>query len=75
MGRQVRALLVSPLVKQRLTTFIARQRSVDLERLLTFIDAGSVTPSVGATYPLDGIPEAMRHLLAGRARGKVAITL
>ncbi len=75
MGRQVRALLVSPLVKQRLTTFIARQRPEDLERLVTFVDAGTVTPSVGATYPLDEVPEAMRHLLAGQARGKTAITI
>jgi len=35
----------------------------------------SVTPCVGAAYPLDEAPEAMRHLLAGQARGKIAITI
>ena len=63
------------MVRQRLTTFIARQRSDDRERLLTFVNAGTVTPSVGSTYPLDEVPEAMRHLLAGQARGKIAITI
>jgi D-arabinose 1-dehydrogenase-like Zn-dependent alcohol dehydrogenase len=34
-----------------------------------------VTPSIGATYSLDQVPEAMRYLEAGKARGKVAITI
>ena len=75
MGRQVRALMISPFVRQRLTTFIAKQRSGDLDRLVTFIDAGTVTPSMGATYPLHRVPDAMRHLEAGQARGKIAITI
>ena len=29
-----------------------------------------MTPSIGATYPLDQVPEAMRYLEAGKARGK-----
>jgi len=37
--------------------------------------AGKVTPSIDRTYPLDQVPEAMRHLEAGKARGKVAITI
>ena len=39
------------------------------------IEAGAVTPSIGATYPLDQVPEAMRHLDAGKARGKIAIAI
>ena len=35
----------------------------------------TATPSIGATYPLDQVPQAMRHLAAGQARGKVAITI
>jgi NADPH:quinone reductase-like Zn-dependent oxidoreductase len=75
MNRQLRALALSPFVRQRLTMFIAKQRSSDLERLTDLIEAGTVTPSIDRTYPLDGVPEAMRYLEAGKARGKVAITI
>jgi NADPH:quinone reductase-like Zn-dependent oxidoreductase len=75
MGRQFRALALSPFLRQRLTLLTPRQRSADLERLAALIEAGTVTPSIGATYPLDQVPEAMRHLEAGQARGKIDITI
>jgi NADPH:quinone reductase-like Zn-dependent oxidoreductase len=75
MGRQFRALALSPFLRQRLTMVTPRQRSSDLERLIPLIEAGTVVPSIGATFPLDQVPEAMRHLESGRARGKVAITI
>jgi NADPH:quinone reductase-like Zn-dependent oxidoreductase len=75
MHRQLRALLLSPFVGQRLAWFIAKERASDLERLTDLIEAGQVTPSIDRTYPLDRVPEAMRHLEAGRVRGKVAITI
>jgi Zinc-binding dehydrogenase len=30
---------------------------------------------IGATYPLDQVPQALRYLEAGQARGKVVITI
>lgn len=73
--RQLRALVWSLFVRQRLTTFVCKERSSDLERLIELIEAGKVTPSIDRTYSLEQVPEAMRHLVAGRARGKVAITI
>jgi NADPH:quinone reductase-like Zn-dependent oxidoreductase len=75
MGRQLRALVLSLVVRQRLTMFIAKQRAGDLEEMLPLIQTGTVTPTVDRTYPLGQAPEAMRHLEAGEARGKVAITV
>ncbi len=75
LGRQTRALAVSPFVRQRLTTFIAKQRQADLETLAELIEAGKVAPYVGATYPLSRVPDALRALQAGQARGKIAITV
>ena len=75
MDRQVRALALSPFLRQRLTMLTPRQRPADLDRLTALIMAGTITPSIGATYPLDRVPEAMRHLEAGDARGKIAITI
>ncbi|MDX6392304.1 MAG: hypothetical protein QOJ73_3367 [Streptosporangiaceae bacterium] len=75
MGRQFRALALSPFLRQRLTMFTPRQRSTDLDRLTGLIEAGTVTPSIGATYPLDQVPQALRYLEAGQVRGKVVITV
>ena len=48
----------------------SKERASDLERLIPLIEAGQVTPSIDRTYPLDRVPEAMRHLEAGDVRGK-----
>jgi NADPH:quinone reductase-like Zn-dependent oxidoreductase len=75
MNRQLRAVALSPLLRQRLTMFIAKQRSSDLERLSVLIDAGNVTPSLDRSYPLAKAPDAVRRLAAGQVRGKVAISI
>jgi NADPH:quinone reductase-like Zn-dependent oxidoreductase len=75
MSRQLRGLVVSLFSKQRLTLRVPKENAADLERLTAMIEAGQVTPSVGATYPLDQAATAMRELVAGTVRGKVAITV
>jgi NADPH:quinone reductase-like Zn-dependent oxidoreductase len=74
-GRSLRAPALSLFVPQRLTMLASKERAADQERLTPLIEAGKVMPSIGRTYPLDGVPDAMRHLGAGRARGKIAITV
>ena len=75
LDRQFRALALSLFVRQRLTFFVSKERGSDLERLTEFIEAGELTPSIDQIFSLDQVPEAMRHLAAGKARGKVAITI
>jgi NADPH:quinone reductase-like Zn-dependent oxidoreductase len=75
MNRSLRALVLSPFVGQRLAWFLAKERASDLERLTELIEAGQVTPSIDRTYPLDQVPDAMRHLASGQVRGKVVITI
>ena len=75
MGRQLRAVALSPFVRQRLATFVAKEDADDLERLTDLIEAGKLTPSLDRSYPLEQAREAMGHLEAGRIRGKVAITI
>jgi NADPH:quinone reductase-like Zn-dependent oxidoreductase len=53
--------------------YISAHRQADLETLRQQIEAGHVTPIVGTTYPLAEVPEAIRHLEGGRAKGKIAI--
>jgi NADPH:quinone reductase-like Zn-dependent oxidoreductase len=73
-GRQMRALALSPFVRQRLTTFIATHREADIQHLAELIEAGDLTPILDRTYPLPEAADAMRHLVAGRVRGKLAIS-
>ena len=75
MGRQLRALMLSPFVSQRLTMLVSRENSADLERLTELIETGAVTPAIDRTYPLDEAGDAMRHLVAGQAQGKIAIAM
>jgi NADPH:quinone reductase-like Zn-dependent oxidoreductase len=74
-GRQLRALLLSPFVRQRLRAFVAKARGADLERLAALIEAGDVTPVVERTYPLNEASEALRDLVEGRVRGKAVIVI
>jgi NADPH:quinone reductase-like Zn-dependent oxidoreductase len=75
MERQLRALAISPFVRQRLPTFVNRERHQELEILAELIEAGKVTPVIDRTYPLREAPEAMRRLEAGGVRGKLVITV
>jgi NADPH:quinone reductase-like Zn-dependent oxidoreductase len=74
-GRSLRAPLLSPFVRQRLTMLASKERASDLERLTPLIDAGKVTPIIDRTYPLDRVPEAMLRLENGHVRGKIVITI
>jgi NADPH:quinone reductase-like Zn-dependent oxidoreductase len=75
MGRQLRAVALSPFVRQRLTMKTPKEHYTDLERLTQLIEAGDLTPTIDKVYPLPQAPDAMRHLQAGHARGKIVITV
>ena len=73
--RQLRALLLSPFVGQKLGTFVSRENHEDMIVLKELIEAGKVTPVIDRAYPLNEVPEAIRHMRSGHARGKVVITV
>jgi NADPH:quinone reductase-like Zn-dependent oxidoreductase len=74
-GRQLRAVALSPFVRQRLAMKTPKEHHADLERLARLIAAGDLTPVIDKTYPLHQAADAMRHLQAGHARGKLVITV
>lgn len=39
------------------------------------LDTGKITSIVDRTYPLSEVPEAIRYLETGHAKGKVVITV
>jgi len=73
--RQLRALVLSRFVGQKLTTFISKENREDLIVLKELIESGKVTPVIDRTYPLAEAPQAIRYLEQGHARGKVVITV
>jgi len=75
MGRQLRALALSPFVRQRLTVLGPKEHHTVIERLSELIDNGQLVPAIDQTYPLSDTPKAMRHLVDEGARGKLVITL
>lgn len=75
MARRLRGALLSPFVGQRLVLLLARERSVDDERLAQLIEAGRLVPALDRCYPLELAGDAVRQLEDGTIRGKVAITL
>ena len=74
-GRNLRALLLSPWTKQKLGAFIARQSRADLLALTALIESGAITPALDRAYPLGQAAAALRHLAGGHARGKVVISI
>ena len=73
--RQLRALILSRFVDQKLGTFISKENHEDLLVLKELIESGKVTPVIDRMYPLAEAPEAIRYLEEGHAQGKVVITV
>jgi NADPH:quinone reductase-like Zn-dependent oxidoreductase len=73
--RQLRAMMLSVFVGQKLGTFISSENHEDLIVLKDLIESGAVTPVIDRTYPLAEVPEAIRYLQEGHAQGKVVITV
>jgi len=75
MTRLAGGLIRQRLLRQPIAMFIAAVRVEDLEALTALIEAGKLRPAVDRTYALEQVPEAMRHVETGKARGKVVITV
>ena len=74
-GRQLRAVLLNPFTKQRLTTFISKEDRSSIERLAEFIETGDVVPAVGERFSLEDTAEAIRRMEAGTTRGKSVVVV
>ena len=74
-GRVIATMLVSPFVSQEMGMMMADVSQKDLTILSDLMQAGKVTPVIDRRYKLSEVPEAIRYLEEGHARGKVVITL
>ena len=71
----LRAAVLSRFVRQKLRPFMAHMAKNDLLVMQELIEAGKVTPVIDRSYPLSEVPQAVRYLEEGHARGKVVISV
>lgn len=57
----------------RLVMLETKPSTEDLAFVAELMEAGKVVPVIDRCYPLEEVPQAIRHLEAGHARGKVVI--
>jgi NADPH:quinone reductase-like Zn-dependent oxidoreductase len=72
---QLLAIVLSPLVSQKLGILGAKENAADLSVLRELLESGKVTPAVDRTYPLSEAAAAIRYFQEGNARGKVVIAV
>ena len=74
-GRVIHTMVLSPFVSQKMGMMMADANQKDLTVLGDLMQSGKVKPVIDRTYKLSGVPDAIRYLEQGHARGKVIITV
>jgi len=67
------AFVLSRFVSQKFGVFISKLNKEHLTLIGELVEAGKITPVIDRRYTLSEVPEAMRYLERGHARGKVLI--
>jgi len=75
LGTLAYAKILSPFISQKFGMMLAELNPEDLTILGDLMQAGKVTPVIDRTYKLSEVPEALRYLEQGHARGKVVISM
>src|SRR5437016_5298238 len=75
LSHQITELVLSRFVSQKFVTLMAKLSKEDLTILRELMEAGKVTPVIDRCYSLSEVPQAIRHLEEGHARGKIVITV
>ncbi len=73
--RAIKALVLSWFVSQKQVMVFAKSNRTDLTVMHELMKAGKVTPVIDKRYSLSEVPEAIRYLEQGHARGKVVIII
>ncbi len=71
--RSIMAAALSLFVSQQLCTALAKTNAGDLDVLRDWLVAGKLRSVIDRSYRLTEVPEAIRYLETGHARGKVVI--
>jgi NADPH:quinone reductase-like Zn-dependent oxidoreductase len=74
-GRMISTAVQSLFVSQKQVSIFAKMNQADLLAINELLTSGKVTPVIDRRYELDDLPEGMRYLEEGHARGKVVIVI
>lgn len=74
-GRQLRAAMLSPFVRQRLGFFISSESGDSIEELAEHLARGTVNAAIGQRFRLEEVPRAIAAMEAGTLTGKTVITV
>ena len=74
-GRVIHTLILSPFINQKMGMMMADANHDDLTLLADMMQSGKIKPVIDRTYKLAEVPEALRYVEEGHARGKVVITV
>jgi NADPH:quinone reductase-like Zn-dependent oxidoreductase len=72
---ELNAYIRSRFVSQKFGTFLAQLNQKDLNTLGDLMQSGKMTPVIDKKYKLGEVPDALKYLEQGHARGKVVITV
>ena len=79
MTQLFQAMLLGPLMSmtggKKMGNMLARPDQKDLTFINELLESGQVAPVIDRRYPLSEVPEAVRYLEDGHAKGKVVITV
>lgn len=75
LGRQMHATLLSPFVPQRLAMVMNKEHYSGLDRLAALAAEGQLVSHLDQPYALAETRDAVRHVAAGKALGKVVVTV
>ena len=70
-----KTMVLSPFVSQEMGMMLTDPKQNDLVVLADLMQSGKVKPVIDRTYKLSDLPDAIRYLEQGHARGKVVITV
>ena len=71
--RPLGAMIVSPMVSQEFSPFLAHLSQEDMAQLAELMERGEMKSTIDRNYSLDEVPEAIAYSESGRARGKIII--
>jgi NADPH:quinone reductase-like Zn-dependent oxidoreductase len=83
-GGPLRRFLFAPLMGLLLRPFSRKRMGIpmwqanhsqDMERMLQYAEEGVIRPVITQRFGLEGVPEAMRRVMAGASEGKVVIEI
>ena len=73
--RFLKLMALSPFIGQLAMSPSPPETKTHLDVLKELLEAGKLTPIVDRTFPLSEVPDAIRYLQEGRAKGRIVLTV